>query len=428
LLRLLAITSVMLWGGCNIQRPLQEQDIGALGSFEFRQPIAGMDGVIIGAPHGLGDPDSVDYAKSISEQIGAGLVIASGFASKRLAITQPLIRSTSAAIISDDPRGRGSIYREFKTLLKQTADGPLRLYIGMRFAPQSSDLSQIEVATSGFTFEELEFLKESFIRIRDQALSESPIPKPSIAVDPLDKISWRISGVKHHGVLMFVERGLSLRLPKSLSNPAAKSIYTRIFSSWITESLKLLESHSPAVARSLVRLMDYGRIESIPSRKRVNGVVIGAPHGTFDEHTAELVNRLSYRTGLAAVIASGFTPTECAGWRINVNRPTERLYPSDGFEIQSDRAKNVYYNFKEAVLEASRDDLKLYVDIHQNGRQAKIEVATVGITKQEAQFIKRTYRQLRDRVLASNLGVTFVDLLIEPLDEIEIGMRKRRAC
>jgi hypothetical protein len=177
----------MLWGGCNIQRPLQEQDIGALGSFEFRQPIAGMDGVIIGAPHGLGDPDSVDYAKSISEQIGAGLVIASGFASKRLAITQPLIRSTSAAIISDDPRGRGSIYREFKTLLKQTADGPLRLYIGMRFAPQSSDLSQIEVATSGFTFEELEFLKESFIRIRDQALSESPIPKPSIAVDPLDK-------------------------------------------------------------------------------------------------------------------------------------------------------------------------------------------------------------------------------------------------
>jgi hypothetical protein len=226
---------------------------------------------------------------------------------------------------------------------------------------------------------------------------------------------------------MFVERGLSLRLPKSLSNPAAKSIYTRIFSSWITESLKLLESHSPAVARSLVRLMDYGRIESIPSRKRVNGVVIGAPHGTFDEHTAELVNRLSYRTGLAAVIASGFTPTECAGWRINVNRPTERLYPSDGFEIQSDRAKNVYYNFKEAVLEASRDDLKLYVDIHQNGRQAKIEVATVGITKQEAQFIKRTYRQLRDRVLASNLGVTSVDLLIEPLDEIEIGAWNAKA-
>ena len=170
-----------------------------------------------------------------------------------------------------------------------------------------------------------------------------------------------------------------------------------------------------------VRLMDYGRIESVPSRKHQNGIVIGAPHGTFDEHTDELVSQVSYRTGLAAVIALGFTPTECAGWRINVNRPTERLYPSDSIEIHSARAQEVYHTFKQSVLEASHGSLSLYVDIHQNGRQKDIEVATVGISREQARFIKKTYREARDRVLRLAPGVTSVDLLIEPIDNIEIG-------
>jgi hypothetical protein len=172
---------------------------------------------------------------------------------------------------------------------------------------------------------------------------------------------------------------------------------------------------------TVVRSTDYGRIESVPSRKRRNGIVIGAPHGTFDEHTAELVNEVSYRTGFAAVIARGFTPTECAGWRINVNRPTERLYPSDSLEIHSKRAQDVYQMFKQSVLEASRGDLNLYIDIHQNGRQRNIEVATLGISKAEAQVIKKTYREVRDRVLKSTPEVTSVDLVIEPIDNIEIG-------
>jgi hypothetical protein len=167
--------------------------------------------------------------------------------------------------------------------------------------------------------------------------------------------------------------------------------------------------------------MNYGRIESIPSRNNQKGIVLGAPHGTFDEHTAEVVKEVSYRTGLAAVIATGFTPTECGGWRINVNRPSERRYPSGDIEIESKRSQEVYHNFKDAVLEASQNDLSLYVDIHQNGRQENIEVATVGVSKQEAQLIKKAYLAVRDRVLRFTPGVASVDLLIEPLDVIEIG-------
>jgi len=276
----------------------------------------------------------------------------------------------------------------------------------------------MEVAASGFAFEELEILRESFLRIRDRLVIDEGIPKVSIAIDPLEKVSWRVAGMKHHGVLMSAERGLNLRLPQILLAAAAKAVYTRVLSLWINETLRLIENPGPQI---VVKLLEQGRIESIASRTDRAGVVIGAPHGTFDEHTAELVEQVSYQTGLAAVIAKGFTPTECAGWRINVNRPTETRYPTGEIEINSQRAQVVYRTFKEALWKASQNEIGLYIDVHQNGRQSNIEVATVGISRDEASLIKKTYREIRDRLLEDAPAVAAVDLLIEPLDKIEIG-------
>lgn len=109
---------------------------------------------------------------------------------------------------------RGSIYREFKRLLEQTADGPVKFYVGVRFAAHDSNLDSIEIETSGFSFEQINILKAVFMRIRDRKLSNMSIPKISIAVEPLDKISQRFITVKHHGALMSAERGLNLRMPK----------------------------------------------------------------------------------------------------------------------------------------------------------------------------------------------------------------------
>jgi hypothetical protein len=48
-------------------------------------------------------------------------------------------------------------------------------------------LNQIEVVSSGFTFEELHHLKRLFLRIRDRLVVDGEIPKISVAIDPLDK-------------------------------------------------------------------------------------------------------------------------------------------------------------------------------------------------------------------------------------------------
>lgn len=422
-LRLTLIISFTVYGfvGCSLEHHLQREGIGDLGYFEFRKPRTAMTGIVIGAAHGRTDPESIEYAKWISDQTGAGIVTAFGFKAKRLAVAQPLVRFISYGTLSEGPMRRGSIYPEFKKLLQQTAQRRLKFYVGIRFSPQASNVSRIETATGGFTFEELQALKRSYLEIRDGMLRDTRIPRVAMAIDPLDTISWPISGVKHHGVLMNAERGLSLRLPQTLSTLGTKELYREILSRWVFQIIRMVRENPSKLPRLTVKLMDYGRLERIPSRKQRTGIVVGAPHGTFDEYTAEIANEICFRTGLPAVIAKGFTPTEGSGWRINVNRPTERRYPSGEIEIETERASEVYREFRQAVLTSAEGSLRLYIDIHQNGRQQNIEVATVGISKEQALTIKKEYHQVRDRVLRSNPDVEAVDLVIEPIDSVDIG-------
>ena len=105
-----------------------------------------------------------------------------------------------------NPRRRVSIYPEFKTLLRSSADGPIKFYVGVRIAGEKAGLKRIEVATSGFSFEQAKALKDAFTRIRDHEVERRSIGKFDIAVDPLDELSWNTDGFKHHGVLMLAER------------------------------------------------------------------------------------------------------------------------------------------------------------------------------------------------------------------------------
>ncbi|HXF76235.1 MAG TPA: hypothetical protein VNN13_09110 [Methylomirabilota bacterium] len=171
---------------------------------------------------------------------------------------------------------------------------------------------------------------------------------------------------------------------------------------------------------SEVTFLALGKIEIVPAQQKV-GVVIGAPHGTFDFYTERAAREICFRTGVAGVIATGFTPTETGdGWRINVNRPSERHASLTLREKETARASVVYKHFKDSVLRAAQGSLALYIDIHQNGG-SRIEVASVGISRTEASFIKRTYHTLRDQALAERPGMVPVELAIEPLDEIEVG-------
>lgn len=410
------LVSFVLWSGCSLQ-PLQQQPFGDSGYFSYRKSNSPGAGIVIGVPHGTTEAAAIDYGTRLSERTGAALVIAHGFGAKRISVTQPIVHSVLFA--SDGgAMGRASVYPQFKALLRKMAGGPVKFYFGIGIAGKSRD--RIEAQSTGLSFEQLRALKELFKSLRDQTLAGSPMPAVDLALDPLEQISWRAWGVKHHGVLMLAERGLDVRLPERLATEPMKSVYVKIFSRWIAESLSLIERNPARLPQTEVAVLDFGKIEAIAGRP-TNGIVIGAPHGSFDFYTAGTVREICFRTGMAGVIASGFTPTESGdGWRINVNRPTERHGSLSLREKETARAKTVYQHFRRSVLRAAGGDLALYIDIHQNGGSL-IEVASVGISKAQARFIKESYRTLRDRLLGANPDVARVDLAIEPLDPIEAG-------
>jgi hypothetical protein len=139
---LVLAVSLMLWSGCSLQPLQQQQSISGIGRIEYRR--SQKDGVVVGVPHGLAEPAAVGYADGIAARTGAGVVIAYGFGSKRVPVSEPLVRRTGTAL-----GRRGSIYPEFKSLLQRAANGPLRFYIGIRVAGTKREIERIEVAAAG---------------------------------------------------------------------------------------------------------------------------------------------------------------------------------------------------------------------------------------------------------------------------------------
>lgn len=150
-----------------------------------------------------------------------------------------------------------------------------------------------------------------------------------------------------------------------------------------------------------------------------NGIVIGAPHGTFDANTAALAIDAASRTGGGYVLARDFAPNKV---RINVNRPTEGAFLACAKEAQTGRAQNVYEVYSGLVAKAaSGRPLRLYVEVHGNSNPQTaqhVEIATVGITAAQAQAVKDEYPAMLSRVRGQFRDFPELVLLIEPLDRI----------
>jgi len=160
---------------------------------------------------------------------------------------------------------------------------------------------------------------------------------------------------------------------------------------------------------------DAGILGELTARPGRAGVVVGIPHGTFDEGTDEIGARVMRLTGAGGVTATGFCGRRTGGVRLNVNRPTEGAGLDAVAERVTDRARAVHAAYLKGVQAASRGVLRVYCEIHGNRRPIsaeRIEIATAGVDGALA-------RRLRDasRTPLAALGVDCgmgLDLAIEP--------------
>ncbi len=161
---------------------------------------------------------------------------------------------------------------------------------------------------------------------------------------------------------------------------------------------------------------ELGEFESLPSS---TGVLIAAPHGTFDTNTAPLAVAAARRRGAGYVVARRFTVN---GTRINVNRPTEGANLACAREPHTARAKEVYGLYTRIVSTAAMGrPLRLYVEIHGNSdsRTAQlIEIATTGISRSQAQSVSEGFPAMLVRAREQMPAYPEIALRIEPLDRL----------
>jgi hypothetical protein len=166
------------------------------------------------------------------------------------------------------------------------------------------------------------------------------------------------------------------------------------------------------------------------------GLVIAAPHGTSDVHTADIAADLGRRTGFGVVIATGFAiepdTRERAGRRYQVNRPMEGVPgrpPSE--EVPSDRAREVYDAYEARVREAAQGPLQLLAEIHGNNYRdaaGRIEIATVGVERELAFRLRTLLELIRDAHLREHAQAPRLDVLIEPADTLRYAASGAKRC
>lgn len=152
------------------------------------------------------------------------------------------------------------------------------------------------------------------------------------------------------------------------------------------------------------------------------GFVIGAPHGTSDSATDLIGLELARRTGWGAVIVTGFSHLDSEGRRLNVNRPTESVPGAPPrVEVETAEAREVYEAYRGHVAAAAQGRLRLYVEVHGNGRKAsadRIEIATVGLGREETWQLKTLLELVRDAHLRGKDDLPRFDVLVEGLDAL----------
>jgi hypothetical protein len=174
------------------------------------------------------------------------------------------------------------------------------------------------------------------------------------------------------------------------------------------------------VAQSQERVRHaLGEFEYLPA---ASGIVITAPHGTYDANTPQIAIGASRQLGAGYLAAWRFaTPDKV---RLNVNRPTEGALLSCSQEPQTERAKEVYDVYSGLLVKAAPGGVRFYVEIHGNSNPntaQNLEVATVGVTAAQAQAVKEGYAALLAQVRGRVRDFPELALLIEPLDRIYWG-------
>lgn len=152
------------------------------------------------------------------------------------------------------------------------------------------------------------------------------------------------------------------------------------------------------------------------------GIIIAAPHGTYDIRTDVLAKDVARMLGAGYIVARGFSS---GASRINVNRPTEGAGRTCERERRTERAREVYDHYVRLIGKScDGKSLRLYVEVHGHTSIPflnRLEIATTGISREEARQLKERFPAFLAQAKALYPAYPELELRIEPVDKVFFG-------
>jgi hypothetical protein len=201
-------------------------------------------GVVIGAPHGTADANTVEIAEAIAKRTGAGLVTATGFMFRdrdktwRLDVNRPSEGLVAGGEEHESDRSAAA-YGLYRIKVQEAAAGPLRLYVEIHGNSRPESGGQVEIATVGVDAA----LAERLRGLLEAAQAAHPTaPQVRVLIEPADPIYFRASAAKRGGILTLPERALHLEIPRAGRGAAG---YDAVLAEFVAAALPLLTVESP---------------------------------------------------------------------------------------------------------------------------------------------------------------------------------------
>jgi hypothetical protein len=151
---------------------------------------------------------------------------------------------------------------------------------------------------------------------------------------------------------------------------------------------------------------------------RESPYLIAAPHGEFDENTAEITYDFCEQVRWDCLVAEGFRGSTA---RINVNRPTAGTRLAQARFTEG--AAAVYANYVKRIRRLS-PRVTFYVEVHGHKRAALseiIDIATIGVSPSQAVFM----REVLERAFAAH-GIKQYTVRIDVLEPIRYNATHAR--
>lgn len=183
-------------------------------------------------------------------------------------------------------------------------------------------------------------------------------------------------------------------------------------------------------ARALLREMIPAHIDIKDVCSLPQAVVVAAPHAGFDNWAEYFCNRAARALGAGRVLAFNYRDQDrraipaSIDRHLHVNRPTESRRPG-GPERETDRARRVFEDYIAALNRAGGTrglPLDMLIEFHSQRRTPLLEVATLGVTADDARRLESGY--LARRAADSDLP----ELAIEPLHSLTLAAAPTKQC